>query len=310
MNQNENKNLEKDILNTVNYFDIFNFPLTSFEIWKNLYSKNKTNLKDILEVLDNSEEIKNKINVKESLYFLKGREEIINKRKNNYIASYNKYKKGIKFIKLISNFHSIKSVFMANSLSIDNGRDDSDIDLFVVSRKNTIWFSRFISVFLAQTLGLRPTDKTKKDKICLTIFIDENHLNLKKVCSKNDIYYIYWINQVLPIFDPSNIYKKFIKENNWAKENISNMFEYKTGYKRTVRNIFLKKVLRKITKIFSIKFFEKISKNIELKMFPKDIINIIKDKNSEDIFVDDTMIKLHNNNNRNYFHNLFLERIK
>jgi len=149
------QNLEKDVLNTIVYFDIFNFPLTSFEIWKNLYSKTSCSLADVLDVLDNSELLKSKLGKEESFYFLKNREEIINKRKNNYITSYNKYKKGIRFIKLISHFSCFKAVFVSNNLSIDNSKHESDIDLFIVSKKNRIWTSRFISAFLAKILFLR-----------------------------------------------------------------------------------------------------------------------------------------------------------
>jgi len=302
--------LESDILNTVIYFDIFDFPLTSFEIWKNLYSKEKSNLKEIIDVLDNSDVIKEKLDKKESFYFLKNREDIITKRKSNYIVSYNKYKKGIKFIKLISHFSCFKSIFISNNMSIDNSKNESDIDLFIVSRKNKIWTSRFISAFIAKILGLRPTLKTKKDKICLSIFLDQKDLNLKKVCSKKDAHFLYWVNQIVPVFDPSNIYKKFINENNWIKEDLSNIFEYKTGHKRLVENNTNKKVIRKFSNILSLNFLERVFKKLEMKIFPVSIKNKIEKNNSEDVFVDDLMIKLHDNDNRRIYNDLFLERIK
>lgn len=306
----QNSKLETDILNTVIYFDIFDFPLTSFEIWKNLYSKEKCNLKEIIDILDNSSLVQEKLDKKESFYFLKNREDIITKRKNNYIISYNKYKKGIKFIKLISHFSCFKSIFISNNMSIDNSKNESDIDLFIVSRKNKIWTSRFISAFIAKILGLRPTEKIKKDKICLSIFIDQKDLNLKKVCSKKDTHFLYWINQIVPIFDPSNIYKKFVNENSWIKEDLPNALEYKTGYKRLVENNINKKVLRKFSKILFLDFLEKIFKKMEMKIFPISIKNKIQNNNSEDVFVDDLMIKLHDNNNRKIYSDLFLERIK
>ena len=302
--------LESDILNTVIYFDIFDFPLTSFEIWKNLYSKEKSNLKEIIDILDNSNVIKEKLDKKESFYFLKNREDIITKRKSNYIVSYNKYKKGIKFIKLISHFSCFKSIFISNNMSIDNSKNESDIDLFIVSRKNKIWTSRFISAFIAKILGLRPTLKTKKDKICLSIFLDQKDLNLKKVCSKKDAHFLYWVNQIVPVFDPSNIYKKFINENNWIKEDLSNIFEYKTGHKRLVENNTNKKVIRKFSNILSLNFLERVFKKLEMKIFPVSIKNKIEKNNSEDVFVDDLMIKLHDNDNRRIYNDLFLERIK
>lgn len=298
--------IEKAILDTLIYFDIFNFPLTSFEIWKNLYSKEKCELWEVIKTLNESEFLKTKLEQRESLYFLKGKEENIQKRKDNYIHTHYKYKKGLKFIKLISCFDCIKSIFIVNSMAIDNAKDGSDIDLFVITQKNKIWIARFISVLLAKMLRLRPNEETKKDKICLTIFLDEQDLNLKRVCANNDIYYIYWINQVVPIYD-NGIYKDFIKQNSWSTENIQNIFEYNVGYKRKIEDKKIKKTQRKISKIFSFNFLNKLSKKIQLKIFPKEIKEKIY-TDSEDVVVNDTIIKLHNNNNRQYFQDLFITR--
>ena len=57
-------------------------------------------------------------------------------------------------------------------------------------------------------------------------------------------------------------------------------------------------------------FLEKIFKRIEILIFPSSIKNKMQEGNSEDVFIDDLIIKLHDNDNRRIYNDLFLERIK
>ncbi len=299
--------LEKAIFDTIVYFDIFNMPLTSFEIWKNLYSKEKCSLNDVIKTLDSSDFLKNKLAIKDSLYYLKTNEKAIQNRKANYINTYYKYKKALKFIKVISSFGFIKAVFIANSMAIDNANEESDIDLYIISKENKIWITRFITTGITKILKLRPTEKTKKDKICLTIFSDEKFLDIKKACKEDDIYYTYWINQVIPVYDSDGIYSEFIKQNSWSKENIQNIFQFGPSYKRTIQDNKFKTIQRKISNIFCINFLNKISKKIQIKIFPEDIKKLSHETN-KNVVIDDTIIKLHRIDNREYYRNLFKTR--
>ena len=68
-------NIEKSILETVSYFDIFSFPLTQVELYKNLYLlNNDISFNDFINVLETNEIINMEIDNKEGFYFLRGRD--------------------------------------------------------------------------------------------------------------------------------------------------------------------------------------------------------------------------------------------
>lgn len=238
-------NVERSILQTIVYFDIFNFPLNLVEVYKNLYLLgNVITFNTFLSIINNSEKLKDITSEKEGFYFLRNREKIIEDRKEKYILSYKKYKLALKFINKLSFFSCFKCIGVCNNLSLDNSNEDSDIDLFIISKENRLWTSRFIAISIAKILNLRPKNNHNKNKICLSFYIDERKLNIERVSKNNNIHFIYWLSQFVPIYD-NNIFNNFVKENNWIKKYLINTFEFNTGYKRriygTKNKIFLKK---------------------------------------------------------------------
>jgi len=301
--------IEKSILKTIIYFDLFIFPLTKIELYKNLYSlENKISFQDFLNILENSNQLKNIISEKEGFYFLKNKENIVRERKEKYIISYKKYILAKRFIKILSLFKSFKFIGVcSNSLVLDNAKDDSDIDLFIITKENRVWTARLISVLIAKILNLRPKENNKKNKMCLSFYVDEKKMNMERF-SDNNIYFIYWVSQIIPIYDEGDYSIRFFKENIWIKETLKNIFEFNTGYKRKINNT--KKIIniRNILNYFSSDFLENIFKKIQLKTFNKEIKN--KLNINDDVFCDDYIIKLHTKDRREEYKNKFEIELK
>ena len=160
--------IEKNIIKSICYFDIFDYPLTLPEIHQWLFQI-KTNLSDLKSVFEQSEFLKEKIGQKDGFYFLNGREEIIEIRKKRKEISEKKIKRAKKICKWLLFFNPfVKGVAVCNDLAYFNAPENSDIDLFIITQKNSIWAARFFLVFSLKLFGLRPTEKNKKDKICLS----------------------------------------------------------------------------------------------------------------------------------------------
>jgi hypothetical protein len=72
--------------------------------------------------------------------------------------------------------------------------------------------------------GLRPKGGDEKDKICLNFYITEKAGNLKNLMLDKfeDIYFVYWLVSLVPIYDNGHIYQKFIQGNSWLKEYLPN----------------------------------------------------------------------------------------
>jgi hypothetical protein len=354
-------NLEQSILATLAYFDIFEYPLTLFEIWKNLVNVGNGNsipqscgvgfpsLCDIEDALNN-EELKNKISRKNGFYFLKsvGAQNFVpnylTRQKRYYIAD-KKFKRAKKIVWLLSKIPYIKMIAVCNSLGYSNAMEDSDIDFFVITAKNRIWTARFLSVVLIKFLNLRPKIynikdlsrtflgriklrylkdissinelkenqyKKVRDKICLSFFVDEENLNLEKFAINPpyqrgdetsppdkggwgvkafDIYLIYWITQLVPIFNHGGIYDKFWQENKWLKKYLPNRISYKVNNRRKIGKKELSFDLESFRdSSFKPNWLEKLTKKIQLKMMnPK--LKSLMNKDTR-VIVNDGVLKL------------------
>ena len=147
--------MEKAILKTLIYYDIFNYPLKAWEIHKWLIGKSSS-----LKQTEKSIHIlvkKQKIKIKNGYYYLSGRSGLVKKRLEREEVS----KSHLQTAKLISNIFRlipwIKLVGVSGSLSMMGSTRTDDIDLFIVTSENRIWISRLLLIFLTSLTGLRRT---------------------------------------------------------------------------------------------------------------------------------------------------------
>ncbi len=178
--------IRQSIIATIAYYDIFNKPLSCFEIWKYLIRitpKEKVikapTYYEILKYLTDDRKLKQKISEKNGLYFLKGRNEIIKKRLNNQKRAIQKFRiiKKFNFIFGITPF--LKSVFLSGSLAQETATESSDIDFMIIAREKRIWTCRFFLVLYSFLFKkYRHGDKIK-NRFCLNHFITDDNLLIR-----------------------------------------------------------------------------------------------------------------------------------
>jgi len=206
--------LEKAILKTLAYFQIFSYPLTSTEIWKWLYRPSRAHsFREVKDCLLSSKILQSEIVRQEGFYCLNGSEHTVYLRKQNNNLAERKFYKACRLLRFFRFVPFIKMIAICNSLAYSNAREDSDIDIFIVSQKNKIWLARFWAVIIVRLLGRRPQEDNNKDTFCLSFFVTEDSLDVSSICLKNDVYMPYWMAQLMPIYDPGDYYQKFLDEN-------------------------------------------------------------------------------------------------
>lgn len=215
------KALEKAILKTIVYGDIFNFPLTFVEIYKYLiYSKSvdRQLLKQSLDTL-----IKNKHIAKRGHYFyLKGREEIMNQRQKKQKESEKKMELLKPIISYLSIIPTICFIGISGNLAMHSADEMDDIDLFIISSERKIWSTRFAVLCLLNVIGKnrRRNETHAKNKICVNMFMDEQMLSLPQ--NKQDLYSAHEVAQIIPVLDRNNTYQKFLSVNKWVIQFLPN----------------------------------------------------------------------------------------
>jgi len=184
---------------------------------------------------------------------------------------------------------------ICNSLSWANADTGSDIDFFIVTEKGKLWTSRFLAVGFLKIFGLRPEKNNTKDKICLSFFVDEEHLNLENLAIESpDIYLIYWINQLVPIFDRGGMHRKFLESNRWIKRFLPNIFNNEGSERRMVAEDFI--FVGRKEKAEEGSLVENFLHKLQYKILPKKIKEVANQNSN--VVVKDGILKFHCDNDR------------
>ncbi|MBI2600588.1 nucleotidyltransferase domain-containing protein [Candidatus Daviesbacteria bacterium] len=212
--------MEKAILKTSAYADIFDYPLKPYEIHKWLISKKATTHQ--VEKAIKRLEGRLKVKSKDGYIFLPGRQSIVKKRINREKQS-QKYLFRAKIIAFVFKIIPwIKLVGVSGSLAVENAQKDSDIDLFIITSYKRMWLSRMLTIWITDFLGIRRERENKQDevlgKVCLNLYIDQNNLEQEN----KDLYTAHEVLQMRVLWQRENTYKKFLDVNSWVFEFLPN----------------------------------------------------------------------------------------
>lgn len=228
------------VIATVAYADIFDFPLTRSEV-KRWAVGGIDRVPISLSGLDAS---------KKSTWgyvLLPGRKKLVNVRRSRQKSAVGKWRR----IQAASRFFrcvpTLLLMGVTGGLAMNNAKKDDDIDLFFISRKNTLWLTRSLVTFVAEVLGMRrrPGDRKVKDKICLNMFMAEDALSLPR--KEQDLFAAHEVLQMVPLWEREGIYQRFLSVNRWASYFLPNAWHEKirgfTAGRKLRKNIVFSRIL-------------------------------------------------------------------
>lgn len=206
--------MEKAILKTLIYADIFDYPLKAYEIHKWLIGKSGTLLQ--VEKALTKLVISKKVLSTKGFYCLKNRENIISLRFKKEVQS-KKYLQKAKIVTfLLRAIPWLKLVGISGGLALDNAGKGDDIDLFVITKKGRIFLSRLIILGLFTLVRTRRkkghSKKQAAGKICLNLILEEDKLEQEK----KDLYIAHEVLQMKPLWQKDNVYFKYLSDNSWV----------------------------------------------------------------------------------------------
>lgn len=236
--------LRDPILATLAYYDIFDIPLTLFEIYKFIINPSRFSRMPIGESItlgQINEEVRGllkngTIQAQNGFYFLPGRERLYDLRiKREKIAA----KKWKKFLRISQWFQAVpylRGIMASGSMALGNTDPDSDFDVIAVAAAGRLYTCRIFLSLMASLFNARRKrfDKTASDKFCFNHYITDNaltirheslynaqtYIHLKPALIKNELFEDFyvsnlWLNKYVYNFRPAN---QFIRRN--AKRNI------------------------------------------------------------------------------------------
>lgn len=249
--------LAKNILATIVYYDVLDYPLTIFEMEKYLMraevknpsAEEKFDLAGIMSILE-GKELKNLIEEYRGFYFLPNRQDLVAQRIQRNKISEKKIKIALKVIRCLRFVPFIRMAAITGRLAMKNAEEKSDLDLLIVIKKDKLFTGRFLVTALVHLMGQRRYAEKITNRICLNHFITDEFITaVQSLFSANEYSFL------LPVF--GNL-SEFYAKNSWIKEFKPNFYQDEESAKSIKDNIFSKLVRNFFEKILDWKFIEDI----------------------------------------------------
>ncbi len=259
-------NIDECVIRTLSYFDVFDYPLTFSEIKKYLCCE--------LELTD--DELYDQIAlvpvVQESdgYYHLLGRNKITQMRSERYEISVEKLARAKIISKILSVVPTIDYIGISGSLSMNNASVSDDIDLFFITKRNTLWITRFLVNCILIIFGQKRKRKTQdaKDKICPNMFMEQGKLAF--LPKQRTLYTAHEIVQLTGLVDRNSSYQQFIVKNKWIGLKLPNIIIEQSNLKKNSKYSSL------LTRLATP--FEKIAYLVQLRILKGNMTNEVVSK--------------------------------
>ncbi len=211
--------LGKNILATVTYYDVLDFPLTAFEVWKHLvayddvYGKQTepVGLREVRDFLLYGS-LTAKVFERDGFYFLAGRGHLVRERIQSEKLSVAKLKRMKRLARLIAYVPYVRMLGATGSLSMKHGSVGSDWDMFVVLRSGKIWLGRTLLTFFLQCIGKRRHGEKVNNRACLNYFVTDDNLEI----STKDLFSANEYRFLIPLIS-FDWFQKFEARNIWIR---------------------------------------------------------------------------------------------
>ncbi len=298
----------QSIIQTLSYFDIFEYPLTREELYHFFWFPKETlSYTDFALRLEKeiAQNLQGKVENSGGYYFLSARKEIIEKRERKINYTEKKIQKALLAAKKLRYLPCVKAMFVCNQLPV-GVKQNSDIDVFIIVKNNRMWLTRLLITITLSIFRLRRTGKKITDRICLSFYVTDDALDLSSICiSPPDIYQAYWSVQLIPLFDPYLIQKRIEQNNTWVKSYLPQAHFTPLIFDRSkVEEYILSRSIKRFCEWFlsgnignmiekSLRYFQK--KKMKFNE-PKQMV-----AGNKNVVISDTMLKFHENDRKEYF---------
>lgn len=296
--------LQRSILATVSYFDLFDYPLTMAELWHNLWQPpTDTTLALVYEAVTELP----RLNYNNGLVTFIDRGQLASTRAERYLESNYKFKKRLPYITLLTYLPWVEAVLVVNSLAYSNASDQSDIDLLIITRPGKIWSTRFFTTTLTKILGIRPQPHHTKDTLCLSFYLTTDALNLMALSnSQADRHQAYWLSQAYPVYDPKNILTQLQAANTWLQPLLPYHLPVIPHPQRIIIHTWLHTTIQTI---LGWSTFEQTLKKLQLLILPSRLKRLSAQP-EQLVVLSNTLLKFHTHDPRPTLEQQWLERME
>jgi hypothetical protein len=298
---------QQSILATLAFFDAFDQPLTIEEITAYQWQGNAS-VEEITHTVEAL--IQSGMLIRDRGYIglrALGRERVIR-------TMHVEHKLAIarRAAKLLRYVPFVRAVFVCNNLALETVSQESDIDVFIIVQQGRIWTARVVATAILRCIGIARTRKKTIDRVCLSFYITDDALDISNITITDpDVYMMYWIRSLLPLYDPDNLYEVMQRKNSWVDTYIRPIYDvqvsnaWRVDSSRISRGI--QTILETMWKGRYGDLIEQQAKKLQLaKMKLRDSV---RDEPDSRVIVSDQMLKFHENDRRVYYKEAWEARV-
>ena len=190
------------VLKVIAYFDLFDHPLTTWEVWQFLdqsLSLQETNqlLQTLakLEVLQSKNDFWGIINLDQN---------ISRRRKKNQLAI-ERTKAVKRFSRIIAAFPYVRSVCLTGSYSKGVMSEDSDLDFLIIMKPGRLWYSKMLMVLFRKIFLL-----DSHRNFCINYLVTQDNLYIKS----QNIFTAMELVTMIPAYG-FEVYEELMAKNKW-----------------------------------------------------------------------------------------------
>lgn len=205
------------MLRTLAFFDLFDHPLTRYELYAWMQRGQRCSWNAFCEELAVLERA-GRVRVSEGMVTLAGRERLVETRQGRHAGIARNMKRAIRAARLLRRVPFVEMVAVCNRLSVGHPHEESDIDVFIVIRDGRLWFGRLLVTAVLQVFRLRRHDGHIAGRVCLSFYLTPRAAPLDAIAlhDRDDVYLRYWIAHLVPLFVRSGVMEDFWSANEWA----------------------------------------------------------------------------------------------
>jgi len=195
--------IAQNILKTLGYFDLFQYPLTREEIY--LFNSAKVSNNEIENELKTLLSNKNVFEIGE-FYSLQNNNLLAERRRNGNLLATEHLKTAHRVARFLSKFPYVKAIAVSGSLSKNFATDKTDIDFFIITAANRLWIARTCMHLYKKLTFLRG----RQNWFCMNYYVDEEAMEI----AEKNIFTAIEIATLLPMYGKECM-EEFMQKNKW-----------------------------------------------------------------------------------------------
>lgn len=195
--------IRQAILKTLVYADLFDFPLSSEEIFRYLTVPAAPDV--IRRMLDDGA-VAGAFYRSNGLFTLPGRADLIPLRERREGAAHKKWAVARRYARWIARIPFVRMVAVTGTLAVENVDETDDVDLFVVTAAGRLWLCRALVILVVRAAALAGHE------ICPNYFLSERALSLKD----RNFFHAREVAQMVPLYG-AETYWRLRETNDWVE---------------------------------------------------------------------------------------------